>query len=730
MLLHTSTITRNSAQRNSDYLYDLGVRLSAALSSALKHAADTATTQVIVAPPGAGKTTQLIRMLSAHAGPFPRILWAVLQTGANAPQHDHETSSPPLAQEVVQAFADTAPGTGVHVLYGRARLTAAAYTTQFNWHGNGQQVRIISHAHLPWLFRPGPHTSAPHQFAQRATLLVIDEDPTGALLRSSQDLTLARPVLLRRWLALLAQAGAADPAHPQFKVLLRAADTLDGIDGVRTFGRPERPTGYGLTAAPFWSALLPILTPTPATWRGPLTDLMARRLALNTSPPARQQGRHVAELFMAAFLEDVQAATGPSVTARSSARIGAHRTPDGPARLRFNLRQPLALPCPAVILDAYANETQYHALLAERPPHFHHVPPAHARPLCVELAPRLAIHRLDLVKKAHRARQTGHDRLPERYVLVAQELHAIRAQQLARWRQRHARQADPAPDTDAPGLLLLTSRDFENDALWPALLDQAFGDHDRLFVNEGEHVYWYVGRGKNVWTGSDVIALNIPKLPATYAWYDMAALYPYDRDRRERLRDHLERSELLQMLGRGRQTRFPRSGPRVIVAADPVDLAWMLERSDVRVTEYTPRLHIQRHAKSALSHATLHGIVRELHAYAGVVPVLALTALRVISTHRTTRPPSEHEQQVLRILAKAGQARTKRPHLHDVLTTPIPEPLFKQVNLPRLDAMLAETLLELHLTRTTLLDQPVYVPSGRPDTLNRLDLRRILGALP
>lgn len=676
-----------------------------AVISQLLQPAVTPSTYVIVAPPGSGKTTHLAELLSqpTYAAHYPRVLWAVLQTGA---QH-REDASPPLAAETAALLRSQPHAPTVTTLYGRTHFSVPKdYHRQFTWTKGQQHVALISHAHLPWLFQPGDHTSRPHAFARAATLLVIDEDPTGSLLRSSTDRSLCRPIRFKAWLELLTEVGAIDGTANPVLNLLKAADTFEGLDGVRRFGRPQQPQSEGLTGAPFWSRLTPLLSTDPA-WHGPLEQKLAQYLARERTPAAATQAAQLSTLFMQAFLADVDAARGPASQAQYSTRIGAHRLPSRPAYLRFNLRQPLQLHVPTIILDGYAHPAQYSALLPERPPIFHTVLPSHPRKLEIELAPEFQVHRLDLMKKAARAHRGSPIRLPERYALIAQELQHIRQQQRRRWQQKVNRHpsTEPAP---APGLLLLSSKDFQSDATWHALLQAAFGEEEAGFAQEGEHLYWYVGRGKNIWSGNDVVALNIPKLPATYAWYEMSALYPYDRAQREALTSHVEQSELLQMLHRGRQVRHARSKPRVILAAAPLDVAWLLGAPHVEIRPYKSHQHIQPHAKQALTHARLVGVVEELYALHGLVPAAALVALGLIEGIRAVQS-QEATASLRHNLSAFANAPKRRPHLHACYHGSPVTPL-KAVNPARLDRLLDEPLQRLGLVPSDFEGNRIYRP--------------------
>lgn len=474
---------------------------------------------VLRAPPGDGKTEAVIQALIAlHGTPgFTRVLYAT-----------HATVKDNAVGREIQDRFRALSGTAPVILQGRNQCsTQQAYDAQFSqpWVAG---IKIIAHAHLATVL--GGKQSQAAQFLRQAELLVIDEDPlTSLMVQSSEDFG---EVLQCKALSRL-------PApDPLVKALLgvwteiTAGQSVPGIEDWNSWGDPKgRPDRHSLTGEGFWTALVGRMgAPDWAALSDTLSGINARLKAKS------RDERLPVRLLVDTLQEDVDA----SRLGNFSHRFGLYWAED-PVKVafRFDLRVPLDLPCPVLVLDAYAEPHLYEALFEG-----HQVKWIREfdRPLSLEievvdqpLTPR------DFANPAKLRNQR-----PQVARLVADML------------ERSAQDA----------LLLAPATFFDADGPWMKTLNLLLKAYD--VPGRADSMHWWAGRGKNAWCGQHVVALSPPHRPRTFRDHDLAALFPYDAQARHTAARHIEQAELLQMLHRGRQPHFdPMHRPRVVTFFQP-----------------------------------------------------------------------------------------------------------------------------------------------------------------
>lgn len=507
---------------------------------------------LVVAPPGQGKsvhTRQVIAdAIKAHT--LRHVLWATHSI--------NEEDS--LGRGALAAF--TGLKLPAEIVYSRTNFSGPGlFEDQFRWPST-PLVKVISHARIPLIFGGTDPTSAK---LRGADLLVIDEDPTASLLLASPvDKNVPGDLLPYRLVTL---AATGDPAC---LALLRVADLAVAAEAGQRFARLNKfAIGHGVYGEEFWPLFL-------REHPGPV-GVGSLRAALSTSSkksPKIEQPKLVAE----EFAEDARCAALSGPPGRT--RFGVHWAgndfsfrglPSPPcheqALLRFNLRPPINLSLPVIVLDGYANNTLYDALFAGRHVRLHEF--ARAAPLDIECSD---VMHLDPMLDGNSRGNSVANRLQ-----IAEELAAQRTRQLA--------MAGVVPASPVGQQLLIAGKaSREPDSDWQRMLQEAYG-WAGLHFNSGpgikddvQQMHWHAGRGRNDYEGADVYALNPPSLSLMSRDYTTSALFPDRPDLRERLFRHAHGAELLQMLNRGRQPNFSGPGhrPRIIVGSTHENISDML----------------------------------------------------------------------------------------------------------------------------------------------------------
>lgn len=446
---------------------------------------------------------------------------------------------------------------------------------------------LLEEMHLPLIF--GGRGS--QRSLGNADLLVIDEDPLNALLINSLDNGMPRFNAAR----LLAES---DPTAQALGKLLREAES-GNHEGYETFHQDLRKmvSGYGLYGEPFLQRLQKALS-------APHAPVSFER-ALHTLAPGYPD---LVRLLAQTFDEDLIALR----LIGASQRLGIHgiskKGAPGGAEffLRYNLRRSLDLTCPTLVLDAYAHPAQYRALFSEHPVMMHSFDPG--PPLQVEYAPMLHLDPYD----------EGTQRRLQARQQIAEEL-------LERKKQNPER-----------GQLLITpSRLAHAGSQWKTQIDATYAEEGFEIGVDASTGYWFAGRGQNQHEGSDVIALNAPRLPRLHREYNLAALFSLNGDARSEVHQHLEGTEYLQLLHRGRQHRPHGTGtPRVIVAEAP-DLSVQSLSGRMIVSSYQPTLDFVHSSNSPWWRDAVRGFAQDALEELGGVPREALISGDLIAAKRS-----------------------------------------------------------------------------------------------
>lgn len=569
---------------------------------------------VLVAPTGSGKSTltreHLVGLLAT--GRIRRVLWATQGTR-------DETS---LGAEAQGHFRALDPTLDVQIVYGRNHLDTlgrgADYAGQFSWPAH-PAVRIISHAHLPLVLGDSPT----HSGLADADLVVIDEDPINALLISS----LADDAPRFTAADLLSQPDATTQALGQ---MLRAAEDghLDDYHVMQDIRGSV--TGYSLSGDPFWETF-------DATLSGTHSDAGFKAALIALHPKQTRTVWLIADQFDLEYKVFRLIATPTDFGIHGDVTGGKVRF-----FFRYNVRRPLTLERPILVLDAYALPDQYRALFMEHDGRMANGsrvyvhPFAEGAPLRVEEAQTLRLDPTD----------DGTNRRVQNRRQIAEEVAAFRKAAASR------------------GKLLLTPASMTRpESQWNGLLSSAFTSSGLTLGPDTTLGYWFAGRGQNEHAGKDVIALTAPHLPILHRDYDLSALFPITPADRQKLHDHLRASEHLQMLQRGRQdagTGLPR-----VIAADLDDLKRSTLGHRIRVIPYRSTLHFKRGSPAPRWRDAVTAVSRDLLATLDGVPREALVAVGLVTTPRGLAKTST-APAALHALALASRPNS---HLHQAVLT-------------------------------------------------------------
>jgi len=580
------------------------------------------TVTVVAAPPGEGKSTEMAkavvrRTMEYPLGRPPRVLWAAHGTRHPASLGQEAAK----VQRTMSALGGTA--TGVKVIFGREHSPGpiAKYHRQFDWSVDPLDcIRIISHAHLPILLHP---EAAHHfkMFLEGADVIVVDEDPLFSLLFSLADSSSAPDL---GWIDVRCAVAPTRIEQALRNVMHSLATGVISVnDTIRVTHPISGLTHVSFTGKPFWEALQRDVTG-PPEW-SELVDALITH-AFQKSPLT-----NIRSDLTASLEQDWRAAT---LDGRYSNRFGLQMQDGSPSTVVFRADIPRTVrpdTPPIVILDAYADA---------KSPHYPTLFPAHevtvamfgeTKKLDVEVNTDFAIDRTNLLS----------GRQPKR-------------------RNHLMAEAGRLASTHAAGTLILADqdritylRDRAPQAHWTTHAPTLDLNADSPPI---EFAYYFAGRGVNKYSGRHVIALNSPERPTLFQHHTMAALAPFDPETRKKLAQHLRRTELLQMLHRGRQTRFEANDPArpKIILAFPPDP----EFSDyLNVSASTPLLPFSAHSPNPYHHHAARTLAAELFKLLGGVPHAALVALGL---YKPTSQETKYLEQVRSRLKKATYHKKRK----------------------------------------------------------------------
>ncbi|WP_412026827.1 hypothetical protein [Deinococcus yunweiensis] len=574
---------------------------------------------VIRAAPGGGKTAGAVQAVAARLrDPQVRVVWAVRETVAIAIRKGGGMEA--LAEQTVAELNRAAGRDVAHVIAGRRHLDEEAYLAQLRW---PRPVAVVAHAHLPLLLRPD--LQGPLRQLRGAQAVVIDEDPLGALtLHGGLRAEGLRSLPLRQMGRILAGAAATATEREAVDLLMSFEQGWPVthaalLPAVREFGvspQGRRASESVLRGASFLAIVSPALTllRTSCVTREQVRDALAAHLRPDRpDEPLTAGGRHaIATTVIEALLSDLAAYEAGVVTTRFGLTWKGGAGATYGKSLAWDLLLPVRVDRPVIVLDAYADGAQYRAVFGDG---VRIVDVGPRPPLRVELAPTLGLEQNRL--EARRAQ------------LVAQEIHT------------HAARAPR-------GQLLLAPKDAVLDV--QGLLARAATLAGAPPADVAV-MHWYSGRGVNHHHGRDVRALTLPHLPAAHEVCTLSALYPLASQTIERslLRAHHERTELLQLLHRGRQGQHPPgTAPRAVLHGLPCDLCPREARAGCRAEDaqdpqpcsrwaglitldaYDPAVPTRALSRNPVARATLAAVAADLHALCGGVPLLALQALGLV----------------------------------------------------------------------------------------------------
>lgn len=460
---------------------------------------------VVAVEPGGGKSTLLIEELAARAiaEGTRHILWVVKET----------LSGGSLGEQAKQYFSRL--GVPVQILRGRAhfkgRGKTKAYTDQFEWSG-ASEVKIISQKHLAAMLC-ADEGSPLKECLRTARTLVLDEDPLDGLIVPGKGWSLSR---LRK---------IASPGR-----IVKGLLALDDAGVWRTEAAvtetKRKRTTHRWTNQSFWEAL-----------RGQLGQLTPHDLE-------QFQKDLLGVSQSTSNLDDVEGSLSQGAIREVVKAFDHDYHLDDPTSQRFNMRweneqqgtfnafvlAPWAETVTAIALDAYAIPVLYERLFGgpivmQRAPQ--------AKELQVTSAPELALNELNTV--------AGHQY--QRLLYVLQE---VREHQ----KRRKGRK-----------VLILVSKQVRESAHFKKAMQEVFGTSPDVAVQ-----HWQSSRGSNSYVGYDIFALTEPHINSAAREETLAAVAPTDPALRQELYEHMNVTELLQMLHRSRQIHNPHDLSNIIVS--------------------------------------------------------------------------------------------------------------------------------------------------------------------
>ncbi|EYB69675.1 hypothetical protein DEIPH_ctg004orf0212 [Deinococcus phoenicis] len=189
------------------------------------------------------------------------------------------------------------------------------------------------------------------------------------------------------------------------------------------------------------------------------------------------------------------------------------------------------------------------------------------------------------------------------------------------------------------------------DAEWPQIIERAYAASG-LSGTSLALMHWHAGRGSNAHAGADVYALSPPHLSGMYQEYTLSALFPDDPEARETFKALARGAELLQMLNRGRQPRYPLGQkPRIIIGADEAQvhptLGYLADR--VNLQAYQPLRQFKRRSKNPRWRDMTAALTSELLAF--FPNGLARPLLDALPRHPARSKKAQEARQRLQVWA-------------------------------------------------------------------------------
>lgn len=468
------------------------------------------------------------------------------------------------------------------------------YHEQFD-RARSSVVTVISQAHLPLILN-NPSDSRFEKLLENVGLIVVDEDPVGSLIYTLKGPKTGASPVTPEFLEAREAAGVAGDIELALLRLMRRAQSgeFDKVAEEVTNGR-SKTTLYSLTSKPFWTAF-------SAELAGARPDFLLFKEAIEDATVGAKSA--VPADFYRLFEEDL---LGPEKT---SARFGltwARSRQGDMLQVRFRGDVLRVIPGdtpPIVILDAYANQElrQYERMFPNH--RVRYIAQWPFTPLDIEYADEEDDEEAIEIDRKNMA-NGKQDKL--RNYLMAETGEITRGH-----------------GAGTVVLSYLEVTDFlANKApahRWSRRFESPFpSDAIKL-------MWWFSGRGINAFDGRHVVAWHAPRRPKTYELHTLAALAPHRAEDRKRLAVHGFRSELLQMLHRGRQTNYPVGNaerPRVVLFFNP----GFLPRAWATCRKFTPKLGFRRNSPNPLHPAAVGALAEELLSLYGGVPHACLAGL-------------------------------------------------------------------------------------------------------
>lgn len=532
--------------------------------------------------------------------PRYRVLWATHGTkgekslGQEAKEHLHRLLDPKLNFFPKNIFEK--PWEVVTVLHGwdYCEEKNINYYEQFD-KARSSIVTVISQAHLTLVFN-NPYDSRFKKLLEDVSLIVVDEDPIGSLIYTLKDPKTAVSPVTPEFLKARETAGMVGNIELALLRLMHRAENGEFdkssehiVNGV------SKTTLYSLTGQPFWTAF-------SAELAGTSPEFLLFRESIENAVADNKSG--VPPEFHRLFAEDLVDLQ------KSSARFGltwVKNKQGNVVQMQFRgdvLRVIPGETPPIVILDAYANPElqQYERMFPEH--RVKYIAEWPFTPLDIEYAD---------------------DEDEEEAIEIDRK--NIAAGKQVKLRNYLMAETGEITRGHAAGTLVLSYSEVTAFLAKKAPADRwSWRFQPPLPDNAIELAWWFSGRGINKFYGRHVVAWHAPRRPKTYELHTLTALAPHSPGVRKQLSIHAFRSELLQMLHRGRQTNYPVgeiNRPRVVLFFNPGDLPeeWASCR------KFIPKLRFKRYSKNPLHEGALQVLAEELLVLYGGVPHACLAGL-------------------------------------------------------------------------------------------------------
>ncbi|WP_133162071.1 hypothetical protein [Deinococcus aerius] len=562
---------------------------------------------VIVAPPGSKKSGAMYQTVqdiildrNSRLLPRTRLLWATHGTkdekslGQEAKGRLHRLLDPKLNLFARDLFEK--PWEVVTVLHGwdYCEEKNINYHEQFDG-ARSSVVTVISQAHLP-LVLSNPSDPRFKKLLEDVGLIVVDEDPVGSLIYTLKGPNTTASPVTPEFLEVREAAGTASNIELALLRLMRRAQggEFDDVAEQVVNGR-WKTVLFSLTARSFWTALSDELIGV-----SPGFSLFGEAIE-NAITDARSA---VPGDFYRLFEEDL---LSPEKT---SARFGLtwiRNRQGNVVQMRFRGDVLRVIPGdtpPIVILDAYASQElqQYERMFPNH--RVRYIAEWPFTPLDIEYADDEDDEEAIEVDRKNMA---NGKQVKLRNYLMAETGELTRGH--------------------AAGTLVLSYSEVTDFLAEKAPAQRWSWRFEPPLPDDAIKLrWWFSGRGINAFDGRHVVAWHAPRRPKTYELHTLAALAPYCPEERKQLNAHAFRSELLQMLHRGRQTNYPPGEtirPRVVLFFNPGDLP----KEWASCRKFTPRLKFKRYSKNPLHEAAVQVLAGELLELYGGVPHACLAGL-------------------------------------------------------------------------------------------------------